>query len=248
MFTKNVNAAENSPIPERRGPGRPPGRTPQGLAAKQRLYDIAMELITERGYETTTLRDVADRAGVSVGLLYRYFPSKRTVVLQLYDELSARYAERAAGMAPGRWRERFLFALETSLDVLRPHRRTLAALTPILVGDANEGVFSTMMAPSRQRVQIVFHDAVAGATDAPRPPIARALGQLLYVAHLAIILWWLLDRSRHQRATTALVALVRQSLPVWALTLRLKHVRSFVLAAEGLVREALLGDRDSVVA
>src|SRR3989449_7874640 len=98
-----------------------------------------MPLIAERGYEATTLRDVADRAGVSVGLLYRYFPSKRAVVLALYDELSAEYVARAVDVNGRKWRDRFMFALTTSLQVLGPHRNTLAALVPVLVGDANEG-------------------------------------------------------------------------------------------------------------
>jgi AcrR family transcriptional regulator len=239
MFTKNVNGTDDPPT-RRRGRGRPPGRTSQGLAAKQRLYDMAIEVIAERGYEAATLRDVADRAGVSVGLLYRYFPSKRSVVLALYDELSARYAVRAADMTPGKWRDRFLFALQSSLHVLGPHRRTLAALTPVLVGDANEGLFSSATMVSRQRVQRVFQEAVAGATDAPGGDVALALGQLLYVAHLAIILWWLLDKSPRQRATAALVALVQQALPACALALRLKKARSFVIAGDSLLRDALL--------
>jgi len=243
MFTKNVNQPDNRPeTPSPRGRGRPPGRTPQGAAAGQRLYDIAVELIAERGYEATTLREVADRAGVSVGLLYRYFPSKRAVVLALYEELSARYATRAAEMEMGKWRHRFMFALTTSLDVLRPHRRTLTALVPILVGDANEGLFSPATAFSRQRVQKVFHEAVVGATDAPRPEVAAALGRLLYLAHLAIILWWLLDKSRQQRATTALVELMKQALPASALTLRFSKVRSVIVAGDRLFREALSDD------
>lgn len=242
MFTENVKEPEPQPNSRRRGRGRPPGRTSQGLAAKQRLYDIAIHVIAERGYEATTLREVADRAGVSVGLLYRYFPSKRSVVLGLYDELSARYADQAAGMKAGKWRDRFMFALGTSLTVLGPHRRTLAALTPILLGDAHEGLFSPATKFSRQRVQRVFQEAVVGATDAPRSDAALALGQLLYVAHLVVILWWLLDKSPKQRATTALLALVQQSLPAWALTLRLKKVRSFVIAADRLSQEGLLGD------
>src|SRR5713101_233169 len=88
--------------------------------------------------------------------IYRYFPSKRAVVLALYDELSAQYAARAAQMRPGRWRERFLHALRASLEVLRPHRDTLASLVPILVGDANEGLFAPSTAFSRIRVQGVF--------------------------------------------------------------------------------------------
>jgi len=199
-------------------------------------------LITERGYEATTLRDVADRAGVSVGLLYRYFPSKRAVVLSLYDELSAEYAARATEMAGDKWRDRFLYALTTSLRILNPHRSTLSALVPILVGDAHEGLFAPATTFSRQRVQKVFYEAVAGATDAPRPEVTAALARLLYLAHLAIILWWLLDKSPRQRATTALVALVKQALPAFALTLRLPRARAFVVAGDKLFREALFDD------
>ena len=80
MFTENVK-------PRKRG--RPPGRTPQGAAAKRHLYATALQRIAARGYEGTTLRDIAEQAGVSVGLLYRYFPSKQAIVIALYDELSA---------------------------------------------------------------------------------------------------------------------------------------------------------------
>src|SRR3954471_9503625 len=84
--------------------GRPRGPTAQGLETRRRLYETAINLIAARGWQETTLRDVAAEAGVSVGLLYRYFPSKQAIVLALYDELSAAYAVRAAAMAPGRWR------------------------------------------------------------------------------------------------------------------------------------------------
>jgi AcrR family transcriptional regulator len=240
MFTKNVRSTEVSSEP--RGPGRPPGRTEQGAATRHRLYATAVELIAEHGYEATTLRDVAHRAGVSVGLLYRYFPSKRAVVLSLYDQLSAEYAAGAAQMAAGKWRDRFLFALITSLQVLHPHRRTLGALVPILVGDGQEGLFAPATSFSRQRVQKVFHEAVSGATDAPPTKVTDSLARLLYLAHLAIILWWLLDKSPRQRATTALVALVKQALPASALTLRLPRARAFVVAGDKLFREALFDD------
>jgi AcrR family transcriptional regulator len=226
--------------PRRRG--RPPGQTAQGAAAKQRLYDIAVRLMAKHGYETTTLRDVAKEADVSVGLLYKYFPSKRAVIIALYDELSAEYARRAAEMRPGKWRERFVFALKTSLQVLEPHRMTLRALIPVLVGDPEEGVFARSVAFSRLRVQTVFEQAVIGSTDAPTTALAEAVGRLLYVVHLAVLLWWLLDKSSKQRATAALVSLIQQILPSMALTLRLPPVRRFVMSAGELVREALFED------
>jgi AcrR family transcriptional regulator len=232
MFTKNSKNKR----------GRPPGETAQGVAARQRLYDVAIRLIGERGFDATTLRDVARDAGVSVGLLYRYFPSKQAIVLALYDELSAEQVARAAAMPRGKWRERFLFTLETSLTVLRPHRQTLTALIPVLVSNAPDGLFSATAAFSRERVLRMFQDAVVGASDAPPAEVAAALGRLLYLAHLAVVLWWLLDKTPNQRATEALVALVRRALPAAAITLRLRKVSAFVLDGDRLFQQALIGE------
>jgi AcrR family transcriptional regulator len=233
MFTNNVKARKR---------GRPPGQTAQGAAARDRLYATAMQLIATRGYEATTLRDIAKEAGVSVGLLYRYFPSKQAVVIALYDELSSDYARQAAEMPAGKWRERFIFALNTSLRVLRPHQVALRALTPVMVSDPEEGIFSASTAFSRLRVQHVFEQAVVGSSDAPKQPLSEALGRLLYLVHLAVLLWWLLDKSVHQRATAALVSLAQQLLPSAALTLRVPPVRRFVIAVDELLREALFGN------
>jgi AcrR family transcriptional regulator len=233
MFTENVK-------PRKRG--RPPGQSVQGAAARGRLYDTAIRMISKRGYEATTLREIAKTAGVSVGLLYRYFPSKQAVIIALYDELSLDFARKAAGMKPGTWRDRFVFALETSLGVLEPHRTALYALIPVLVGDPDEGVFAASSAFSRIRVLEVFESAVSGSADAPKPPLAGALGRLLYLLHLAVLLWWLLDKTPEQRATGALVALTKQLLPSAALTLRLPPIRRFVVAIDQLIREALFGE------
>lgn len=233
MFTETVK-------PRKRG--RPPGRTAQGAAARRRLFETAVSLIADRGYEATTLRHVAERAGVSVGLLYRYFPSKRAVVLALYEELSVEYALQAAEMPPGKWRDRFIFALATSLRVLGPHRNTLKALIPVMVGGTDEGLFAPGTAFSRLRVQHVFQDAVIHATDPPRRTLAEAIGRLLYLVHLAVILWWLLDKSSGQRAAHALVSLLQQVLPSAGLTLRIPPIRRFVQSTDALFREALFED------
>jgi AcrR family transcriptional regulator len=239
MFTKNVKSAgEEASAPKKRG--RPAGTTSQGLAAQQKLYDTAIGLIAERGYEQATMRDVAAEAGVSPGLLYRYFPNKRAVVLSLYDVLSQEQSAQAAELPTGTWRDRFLFALETSLSVLRPHRRTLSALIPVMVSAGEDGLFGSATAFSRQRVQRVFQDAVVGAKDAPKGELAAALGRLLYLVHLSVILWWLLDRSPSQRATGGLVGLIKQLLPMASLALKVKRVGALVMTGDKLFGEALL--------
>jgi len=145
-------------------------------------------------------------------------------------------------MPAGKWRNRFIFALQTSLEVLGPHRMALRGLIPVLVGDPAEGVFARGAEFSRLRVQRVFEEAVAGSADAPTRPMAEAIGRLLYLVHLAVLLWWLLDKSSKQRATTALVSLFQQVLPSAGMALRLPPVRRFVISADELLQEALFSD------
>src|SRR5919198_3150183 len=252
MFTKNVKTATATPATQagRRKRGRPRGRTEQGGATRQQLYASATKLIASRGYEATTLREIAKKARVSVGLLYKYFPSKRAVVLELYDQLSAEYAAQALEMPPGTWCTRFLFALKTSLGVLGTQRATLGALLPVLVGDDSDGVLGPATEFSRERVQSVFREAVSRATDAITPEEdAVALGRILYVAHLTVILWWLIDRSPNQRATSGLIAALERAMPALSVALKFKPARVWLRMADALCREGLFGEgtaRDSI--
>ena len=90
----------------------------------------------------------------------------------------------------------------------------LRALIAVLVGDQEDGVFADehgVLAPARAaRVRARGQPARPMRRKAP---LAEALGRLLYLVHLAVLLWWLLDKSPQQRATAALVALAQHVLP-----------------------------------
>jgi AcrR family transcriptional regulator len=49
------------------------------------IVEAAAELIAERDYEKTTTNAIAERAGVSVGSLYQYFPDKRAILTILFE-------------------------------------------------------------------------------------------------------------------------------------------------------------------
>jgi AcrR family transcriptional regulator len=49
---------------------------PSQLARRERILDAAMELASDGGYDAVQMREVAERADVALGTLYRYFPSK----------------------------------------------------------------------------------------------------------------------------------------------------------------------------
>lgn len=58
-----------------------------GAATRERILAVALELFTERGYDKTSLREIADRIGVTKAALYYYFPSKQKILDALVDPL-----------------------------------------------------------------------------------------------------------------------------------------------------------------
>jgi len=53
--------------------------TPKARRTRERIFEVALGLFGERGYEATTMRDIARAAGASVGLTYRYYASKEVL-------------------------------------------------------------------------------------------------------------------------------------------------------------------------
>lgn len=99
-----------------------------------------------------------------------------------------------------------------------------------------------LIAPaSRQAAPLRCRRAACNPPSLTEPGATEiARGRLLYLLHLGVILWWLLDKSRGQRATRGLLSLWRRMLPSATLALRLPLVRGAVEAADMLFREALL--------
>jgi AcrR family transcriptional regulator len=54
------------------------------------ILDVARAEFAQRGFEATTMRDIADAAGLSAGNLYRYFESKDAMVTAILSEFSDR--------------------------------------------------------------------------------------------------------------------------------------------------------------
>lgn len=68
------------------------------------ILDTARALFARRGFEATTMRDIADEAGIQAGNLYRYFPSKDAMVTEILsrfsDQLLDAYRDVTAAGSP----------------------------------------------------------------------------------------------------------------------------------------------------
>ena len=69
---------------------------------RQQILAAAMICFAKRGFHQTSMHDISDDAGISVGLIYRYFTNKEEVIAALADEHKKDIAEllERAGKAP----------------------------------------------------------------------------------------------------------------------------------------------------
>ncbi len=79
---------------------------------EQDILDAAHAVFLERGYESAAVSEIAERAGVVEGTVFKYFESKRTLLYRVmarwYEAMLADYAEQLAGHRGTRARLRFV--------------------------------------------------------------------------------------------------------------------------------------------
>ena len=212
----------------------------KGEATRSRLLGVALELFAERGFGGTTMRDLADAAGLSQGATYRHFAHKEDLVLALYARLAATLEEQVVLLPPGSLATRFCAAMELKLGLLAPHRRAFAALAGVALDpDAALGVLGDDAANVRARVRRAFERVLAGASDAPAARDQAALVSLLYGVHLLLILVWLQDRSAGAPSVRAALTLVRQGLSAAGPFLSLPPVRAGLRKIEAILKPLL---------
>jgi AcrR family transcriptional regulator len=79
---KASSAGRVTPLDSRAMPSS--ARAPTADLTRQRLIRAALELFATRGYHDTTTAQIAKKAGVAEGTIYRHFPSKQQLLNELY--------------------------------------------------------------------------------------------------------------------------------------------------------------------
>jgi len=91
--------------------------------AQGRLAQAALELFAQRGYEQTTVAEIAERAGLTARTFFRYFADKREVLFAGSSELQDRLvAALESAPADATAMEAVAAALDEAAELLGGHR------------------------------------------------------------------------------------------------------------------------------
>lgn len=199
-----------------------PTLTVKAEATRNRIVDAALDLFRREGFEETTMRGIAAKAGVSLGSAYYYFESKEDLVMAFYEramEAMAPRIEAELGRA-GSFEGRLEAILSVKFSYFQPNRGFLGALFRHAADPANRlSPFSEATRHIRERDQGYFAQAIAASREVRVPDdLARHLPMLLWLYQMGLILFWIYDRSPGQRRTRSLR---EKSLPLLVSALKL---------------------------
>src|SRR5262245_55378135 len=144
------------------------GAVPQRAGSEEtrrQILQTALARFRDRGFEETTIRDIAGAAGLSLGAAYYYFRSKEAIVGAYYDYIQHehRARSRAAFDTSAGLRDRLRAAFHTKIDVMQEDRRLLRAL--FRYGGDPAHPLSWFGAATREQRRLsvdVFSEAIAG--------------------------------------------------------------------------------------
>src|SRR5215813_8508211 len=111
----------------------PSGRRPRGVT-RERILDVALELFNEQGYDKTSLREIAERLGVTKAALYYHFERKEDILLELHlrlhemgrailDQIDGLDNERQIVAAWPGLLDQFIDEVVANRDLFRFHQR-----------------------------------------------------------------------------------------------------------------------------
>ena len=141
ITTAPITAADGSPL------------SAKALIRRRRIVEVAIELGTEGGYDAVHMRVVAERAGVALATVYRYFESKDHLLSATVSEWAAEFQSRLV-----RHPAQGETAAEQLIDVLRRAARAVEGrplFTAALLRALSSSTPGVATATARVRAQVV---------------------------------------------------------------------------------------------
>jgi len=164
--------------------------TPNQAARRARVLDAALALATEGGYDAVQMRDVASRAQVALGTIYRYFSSKDHLLaacqLETWRELELRLDARPLVGESAADR-----VTELVGRLMRPvEREPLRAAALITASSSPDPAVRECQVAMIALQDEVFESAMGDLDPARKAQIAQVLRQVWFAALLGWVNGW----------------------------------------------------------
>lgn len=221
-----------------------PAKAAKSEQTRTLILETALRLFAERGYDRTTMRAIAQEAGVSVGNAYYYFSSKEHLVQGFYDRIAGEHAAAVRPVLEGDkdLTVRIRGVLLGWLDVAEPYHRFAAQFFKNAADPESPlSPFSEDSAAARDAAISIHERCIAGADVKSDPELAPLLPQLMWLMQMGLVLFWVYDRTEGAERSRRLV---ERTAPIAARAIalsRFRVLRPLVRQVHSLLVEFLPG-------
>jgi AcrR family transcriptional regulator len=166
-----------------------------GAQRRQQLLDIGRELFGRRGFEATSIEEIAARADVSKPVVYEHFGGKERLYAVIVDREMQTLLERftSALSEPGHPREMLERAALVLLDYIEEETDGFRVLTRDAPVTSGVGGFSSLIGEVARKVEHILGEQFASRGYDPR--LAGLYSQALVGMVALVGQWWLDSRS-----------------------------------------------------
>lgn len=219
--------------------------TDKGEQTRRHIFDCALALFRENGFDATTMQLVANRANVAKSAAYYYFPSKEAIVQAYYEVVQTEQERLCTGVFAHSkdLKPRLSIAMHSKFDLAKEDRKLLGVVFRYTGEPLHPlSCLGKGTADIRRRAMEVFHQAIVA--DRLPKDLEQLLPLALWALQMGLLVMFLYDNSPDQRRTRktadgaldlTLKLLAVAKLPV------LKPIRTRVLA---LLRNSELLPKD----
>jgi AcrR family transcriptional regulator len=176
-------------------------KTPKAQKSREQILQAAFTLFREKGYEETSMREIAKEAEMAVGAAYYYFRTKDEMILEIYSrtQRESEIQNRTTCSETRSFRKRISTLLFHRLGLIGEHRKLFVVLTQKGIDPSNSlSPFSGETANLRKAAVRLIEDAIEGSDLKISSTLRPILPQLLWFFQMAVILFWALDTSRER--------------------------------------------------
>jgi AcrR family transcriptional regulator len=179
-------------------------KTPKGEQTRNLILNTALDLLAERGFEKTTMRAIAERAGVSLGNAYHYFKSKEHLIQAFYHRTHEEHlaASQTIFEREKNLKTRLLEVLRLKIKTLEPYHEFAGVLFKTAADPHSPlNPFGNDAAPVRRDSIQLFEELVSDSRTRLPSDLKGELPYLLWLYHMGIILFWIHDQSPKRART-----------------------------------------------
>jgi AcrR family transcriptional regulator len=176
-------------------------------AIREKIVKAALSLFQTKGFDATTTKAIARKAGIAEGTVFNYFKSKDDIALHFFEQEvdSAMASVRDNPRLKKAPLEEKLFALvHAQLEYLAPYQRFIgSALIHALKPSSPLGPFSHRAMELRHRYLRFVEELIDESIPKKKNPFGFLAPEVFWIYYMGALLYWLYDSSEGKQHTLA---------------------------------------------